>query len=221
MAKPLPDQIFPALKGVSAAHPYHAIHQWLCNVFGAHPNDLVVTDPQQNFRPVVDLEPLMRILGGEWAEAVDRCYRTKKQVTEGSNLRGIQTEGEEGSFLAGLGKMIKGKPKAPEGAKEFKRSADIAADVSAAAADAGVDVVPPDPAVIARQAAERIKAEQDKRRTRTKYLIKKENGVMCRCGQCSCNLFVTDDNDDIECSQCGDKTPRTMMPANYTMEQVA
>jgi hypothetical protein len=92
---------FAKMKSYQPPHPYEAIHQWLCEVFGAHPDNLVVTDPQQNFSPVVSMEGLMQILGGEWAECVRRCYEMKADSNDKRQGVVLQTgDAKDGSFMA-------------------------------------------------------------------------------------------------------------------------
>ncbi len=134
---PLKDQVFSPLKGVSASHPWQKIHQWLCDVLGAEPDRLVVTDPVQQLQCTIDLRPLMRILGGEWEACLNRAIAVKDQNSQGASKRGIATEGEDGAFMASALKragVVKKAPPTVE-AKEFTRSADIAMDVTAKAAD--------------------------------------------------------------------------------------
>lgn len=131
--KPLPDQVFPKMKDVSAGHPWQSIHQWLCNVMGAEPDRLVITDPVQQLQVTIDIRPLMHILGGEWEACVHRAERIKAQNSQGASKRGIATEGEDGAFMASALKRAGVGPKPPPGAKEFTRSAAVAMDVTAKA----------------------------------------------------------------------------------------
>lgn len=92
---------FARMWAIHPPHPYEAIHQWLCRVMGAHPDQLVVTDPQQNFAPVVNLEELMLILGGEWTKCVLRCHDAKESTNDKRKNVATQTgDAADGSFMA-------------------------------------------------------------------------------------------------------------------------
>lgn len=108
---------FPPLDNVEA------VHQWLCAVFGSHPDELLITDPIQGFALVVDLEPLMQILGGPWLRAIARCHEAKASMKD----RRPHIAGEDGSFMG----KLKLAPR--EGAKVFDRASSIGTDLAAAA----------------------------------------------------------------------------------------
>lgn len=92
---------YPPLDGLSPGHPWQPIHQWLCHTFGAHPDQLVVTDPGQNFHPVVDLEPLMVLLGGAWERCAKRCHEVKASTDDKRTGVVLNTgDAKDGSFLA-------------------------------------------------------------------------------------------------------------------------
>ncbi len=109
MAPSFTPKPFPLLEGYPADHPYQVIHQWLCNVFGAHPADIVATDPAQNFAPVVNLESLMLILGGPWELCVKTCHDAKLSTNDKRAPGKILMTGDEkdGSFLAGAAARAK------------------------------------------------------------------------------------------------------------------
>jgi hypothetical protein len=81
-------------------------------MMGAHPDQLVVTDPAQNFRPVIDIEPLMRILGGPWGAAVERCHEAKRNMADKRRADRASYAGEaaEGSFGSVDGKKWRAVP---------------------------------------------------------------------------------------------------------------
>lgn len=118
VATKLNDQVFSPLKGISAAHPWQQVHQWLCNALGAEPDRLVLTDPVQQLQVTIDVRPLMRILGGEWEQALNRAEQIKAQNSGGASKRGIATEGEEGAFLGASAKEMAARMEAAKKAKE-------------------------------------------------------------------------------------------------------
>jgi hypothetical protein len=92
------------------------IHQWLADALGAHPDELVVTDPAQVFRPVIDIEPLLLILGGPWSAAVARCHEAKAHMRDKRKAERASHPGEaaEGSFGAIDGQKWRQVPAPPE-----------------------------------------------------------------------------------------------------------
>jgi hypothetical protein len=132
-AKPVRPQFMPGSQT-------EAIHQWLASALGAHPDEIIATDPAQNFRPVLDVEPLMRILGGPWLALVERCHAAKADMRDKRSGDRASHAGEaaEGSFGAVNGqkwRQVGEAPRAPAAEptgerKVFDRVASIGTDLA-------------------------------------------------------------------------------------------
>lgn len=129
-----------------------AIRRWLEDAMGAEPDRIVATDPAQIFRPVIDIEPLLRILGGPWLALVERCHTAKADMRDKRSGDRAAHAGEavEGSFgsVAGqkwrqVGEPARAPAAEPTGERKvFDRVASIGTDLAAKAEQADPFVPP-------------------------------------------------------------------------------
>lgn len=133
------------------------VHQWLAAALGAHPDEIIATDPEQNFHPVLNVEPLMRILGGPWLALVERCHAAKADMRDKRSGDRPSHAGEaaEGSFMSVAGqkwRQVGEAPRAPAAEptgerKVFDRVASIGTDLAGKAEQAN-PILPPKSEVI-------------------------------------------------------------------------
>lgn len=112
---------------------YQQIETWLEHTLGGTPDQIHLSDLRQQLSMVVDLQPLLRILGGKWERVLCEGM-DKMEQQRNAKSRGLAQDREEGWSLS-LGKTKKGLTGAPAGAKEFRSASSVAMDVSGKAYD--------------------------------------------------------------------------------------